>query len=163
MTDQHRVIQRLEQLRPPTPDAAAMRRLRTALHNEYNKREVSRSPLRMLTYASVCIAAALIAFVTLTPHGTQAPHETPVQFVFVAPAARHVNVVGDFNNWDANATPLAQENGVWSVVVQLPAGRQAYSFVVDESEWHSDPRSPLRSESFGLPSSVLFVSAESQP
>src|SRR5262245_15680710 len=40
-----------------------------------------------------------------------------VRFVFVDPAAASVILVGDFNGWDATATPLAPgaEGGTWSV------------------------------------------------
>lgn len=83
-----------------------------------------------------------------------------VQFVLVAPAASHVSLVGDFNGWDAQATPLLQASGkgVWAVEVPLAPGRHAYAFVVDDSTWMADPaaaRAP--GDDFGAPSSVLVV------
>jgi hypothetical protein len=88
------------------------------------------------------------------------------QFVLLAPEARSVSVVGDFNDWDAAVTPLTRDEreGVWVVEVELRSGRHLYSFVVDGDVWVPDdgvPRAP--DDEFGRPSSVLLVrSAEDQ-
>jgi len=88
------------------------------------------------------------------------------QFVLLAPEARSVSVVGDFNDWDPTATPLARDGreGVWVVEVDLRSGRHLYSFVVDGDIWAPDdgvPRAP--DDEFGRPSSVLLLpSVESQ-
>jgi 1,4-alpha-glucan branching enzyme len=83
------------------------------------------------------------------------------QFVLEAPVARTVSVVGSFNDWDPQATPLvkAQEDGVWSVTVPLLPGRHRYAFMVDDSVWTLDPRA-LRAPDpdFGVESSVVMVS-----
>jgi hypothetical protein len=83
-----------------------------------------------------------------------------VQFVLVAPAASHVALVGDFNSWDASATPLRQASaqGVWSVTVPLTPGRHIYAFVVDDSKWVPDPSAARAPEDdFGAPNSVIMV------
>jgi hypothetical protein len=83
-----------------------------------------------------------------------------VQFVLVAPAASHVALVGDFNNWDAAATPLRETSaeGVWSVTVPLTPGRHIYAFVVDDSKWVPDPSAARAPEDdFGAPNSVIMV------
>jgi Carbohydrate-binding module 48 (Isoamylase N-terminal domain) len=83
-----------------------------------------------------------------------------VQFVLVAPAASHVALVGDFNSWDATATPLRQASaqGVWSVTVPLTPGRHIYAFVVDDSKWVPDPSAARAPEDdFGAPNSVIMV------
>lgn len=83
-----------------------------------------------------------------------------VQFVFVAPNASRVSVVGDFNDWKVDATPLrsVQAGGMWMVSVPLPAGRHEYSFVVDGTRWVADPTAPVAVESdYGAPSSVVTV------
>jgi hypothetical protein len=84
----------------------------------------------------------------------------PVEFVFVAPAARNVSLVGDFNGWDAAATPMRRTDGraTWSVSVQLPAGRHVYAFVIDGDAWVADPQAPLAPEQwFGQRNSVVIV------
>jgi chromosome partitioning protein len=62
--------------------------------------------------------------------------------LFVQPiqTASQVAVVGDFNNWDPQATPLRRDDrlGVWQGCVPVPAGRYRYQLVVD-GRWLADP------------------------
>ena len=83
----------------------------------------------------------------------------PTQFVLVAPAARVVSVVGDFNDWNLAATPLAREagGGVWWVTVPLTPGRYRYAFVVDGTMWRPDPDAPAAPDEFGRPNSVVTI------
>jgi hypothetical protein len=84
----------------------------------------------------------------------------PVTFVLRAPGATRVSVVGDFNNWDANATPMAHSGSgdLWVLSVRLPRGVHMYSFVLDGSEWRPDPSAPLAADgSFGGHNSVIVV------
>ncbi|HKW12016.1 MAG TPA: isoamylase early set domain-containing protein [Gemmatimonadaceae bacterium] len=84
-----------------------------------------------------------------------------VQFVLVAPTARKVQVVGDFNDWDASHAEYSAQHrggGVWSVTAAVPEGHHRYSFVVDDSLWVSDPTAPrLLDDDFGMPNSALVV------
>lgn len=83
-----------------------------------------------------------------------------VQLVLRAPAATKVSVVGDFNGWDAKANVMTRDpaSGLWSHAVALTPGRHVYAFVVDDSLWLRDPRSPEAEDAdFGRPGSVLFV------
>lgn len=86
---------------------------------------------------------------------------TVVQFVLVAPNARSVTLVGDFNDWDPAATPLrASAGGAWSAAVHLPSGRHRYAFVVDGVSWVADPAAPpAPDDDFGSPGSVVTVGA----
>lgn len=82
----------------------------------------------------------------------------PTQFVFDG-QARRVTLVGDFNNWDAHATPLEREPGstLWSVTVPIQRGRHVYAFLVD-SIWTIDKRAPVaRDPDFGVTGSVILV------
>jgi hypothetical protein len=83
-----------------------------------------------------------------------------VQVVLRAPAARRVSVVGDFNGWDARTDVMTRDpaSGLWSHTLALRPGRHVYAFVVDDSVWMRDPRSPeAADEDFGRPGSVLLV------
>jgi hypothetical protein len=84
-----------------------------------------------------------------------------VRFALVAPGASRVSLVGDFNQWDAGATPMRQlgDGRLWLVEVPLPPGRHVYAFVVD-GDVTPDPAAPRAGEEdFGTPSSVILVGA----
>jgi hypothetical protein len=83
-----------------------------------------------------------------------------VQFVLVAPAARQVSLVGDFNDWQVGSAPLraVPAAGVWTIEVPLAPGRHRYAFVVDGGQWLPDPAAPRAAgDDFGTPSSVVTV------
>jgi len=85
---------------------------------------------------------------------------TAVTFVFRAPGASSVTLVGDFNGWDPDATPRrrAALSDAWTAQVPLGRGLHAYAFVIDGSEWAPDPSAPLAPEAtFGRRNSVLVV------
>ncbi|MDW7979754.1 MAG: isoamylase early set domain-containing protein [Verrucomicrobiales bacterium] len=64
----------------------------------------------------------------------------PVQFMLLAPYAKEVYLMGDFNNWDPRSIPMQrQPDGGWRVEVTLPHGHHRYLFVVD-GEPVLDPR-----------------------
>ena len=154
------------QLRRPVPfdrsfDTRVMRAIRT----------VARQPLRMISplmpmpkwrvwSAFAAVAAGMLA-VAVLPAMKQNQQGHPVQFVLVAPAARTVQVVGDFNGWDATHAAYAAENrggGVWSVPAPIPPGHHRYAFLVDDSLWVPDPAAPrVADEDFGKPNSALVV------
>jgi hypothetical protein len=89
-------------------------------------------------------------------------HAGGVRFVLNAPRVQHVSLVGDFNGWRPDATPLVRDasTGLWSVDLPVSAGRYNYAFVVD-GRWTADPQSPRAPEDdFGRPNSVLVVNRE---
>jgi hypothetical protein len=87
-----------------------------------------------------------------------------VQFVLVAPDAKKVAVVGDFNGWDASHVGFQAKHrggGVWSVMAPVPLGHHRYSFVVDDSVWVADPIAPRAVDNdFGLTNSAIVVSSQ---
>ncbi|MDF1505098.1 isoamylase early set domain-containing protein, partial [Roseisolibacter sp. H3M3-2] len=98
-------------------------------------------------------------FPAIVPVAARAPQgAVPTRFVFVAPSAKSVTIVGDFNDWDTAATPLVKHQGVWTTEVTLPPGRYAYAFLVDGQRWIADPDAPPAvGDDFGRPSSVVTV------
>lgn len=85
--------------------------------------------------------------------------DTVVTFVFVGQASQ-VSLVGDFNGWDAKATPMKKavpQGTYWSVTLPLSAGRHLYAFVVD-SHWVADQHALLApDDGFGRPKSVRLI------
>ena len=56
----------------------------------------------------------------------------PVTFICVAPEAKHVSVVGDFNGWNPNLHPMKrQPDGAWLLQVPLHHGHHHYLFHID--------------------------------
>ncbi|HMC57264.1 MAG TPA: hypothetical protein VKH19_18940, partial [Gemmatimonadaceae bacterium] len=55
-----------------------------------------------------------------------------VRFVFVDSSARSVSLVGEFNQWQKDATALraGTRPGVWTVDVPLTGGRHEYAYIV---------------------------------
>ena len=82
------------------------------------------------------------------------------QFVFKAPTARHVSVIGDFNRWDASLAPMSRsaDGELWSVSIPILPGRHMYAFMVDDSLLVLDPRAPKsRDPDLGAEGSVRIV------
>lgn len=84
-----------------------------------------------------------------------------VEFRLVAPDARRVAVVGDWNGWEAGADPLddADGDGVWEGAVELRrAGEYEYQFLIDDERWIPDPESPLTvDDGYGGRNSILNI------
>jgi 1,4-alpha-glucan branching enzyme len=56
----------------------------------------------------------------------------PVNFFLAAPEARVVSLIGDFNEWNPAANPMARRlDGAWFAQVLLTHGHHQYQFLVD--------------------------------
>ena len=90
--------------------------------------------------------------------------DTVMTFVFVTRGASKVSIVGDFNQWNADATPMQRiaNTEAWTVTVPLKAGRHLYSFYAvgaDGEKWLADPNAPAApDDGFGRVNSVVLVS-----
>ena len=76
------------------------------------------------------------------PLARLSPRKTvkPVNFICLATEARQVSLVGDFNGWQPQATPMKrQPDGCWLVQVPLGPGHHHYQFLVDDKPT-LDPR-----------------------
>jgi hypothetical protein len=84
-------------------------------------------------------------------------HRAKVTFVFYAPEAGSVAVVGSFNDWDPGAYPMTRDaDGNWTVRVDLPPGQYEYQFVVDGSRFVPDPNATeQRDDGLGGSNAVL--------
>jgi hypothetical protein len=168
------VVQNLQ--RPVRLDESFNRRVMVQVRKLYAERRPRRGRGWMtvgVTLASrpawaTALAASIVAIATagvlrarprVEPLGSGSGPE-PVKFVLVAPSARSVAVVGDFNNWGLGDSALVatSNQGVWSVTASVPAGVHRYAFVVNGKQWIADPTAPRSSgDDFGMPSSALVV------
>jgi hypothetical protein len=66
-----------------------------------------------------------------------APKTVKAVFTLKAPAAKQVQVCGEFNGWQPGAAPLTrQADGTWETSIALRPGRYQYKFVVDGNWIH---------------------------
>jgi 1,4-alpha-glucan branching enzyme len=82
-------------------------------------------------------------------------------FVFVTHDASKVALVGDFNQWNAEATPMKRiaNSNAWTVTLPLSVGRHVYSFYAvgaDGEKWLTDPNAPATpNDGFGRRNVIL--------
>jgi hypothetical protein len=84
-----------------------------------------------------------------------------VQFVLEAPSATSVAVAGDFNGWEPSfALADPDGDGVWAARVPVRPGVHAYMFLIDETNWQTDPNAGrYQDDGFGNRNAVLAVGA----
>jgi hypothetical protein len=86
-----------------------------------------------------------------------------VRLIFDDPAARRVAVVGDFNGWRADETPLQRDPSThrWSATLALHDGAHRYAFVVDGTRWSPGPGAHSARGDDGQVYSLLHVARAS--
>ena len=63
-----------------------------------------------------------------------------INFVYLAPQAQKVTLIGDFNDWNPDAHPMTrQPDGGWRAAVPLHHGHHRYQILVD-GKAELDPR-----------------------
>ena len=179
-----------EARRPAVVDPAARKRLLDAIRAEPRPQRQSRvvswilepRSLTLPPLATAALAAGLVAFGVLGGLAIHRDGRSPtdrrladvagnprlpasvapraVKFVLIAPKAARVSVVGDFNDWDAAATPMSSQgpDGTWTVFVPMQPGLHTYSFVIDGTHFLADPSAPVApDDGYGHKSSVVVV------
>jgi 1,4-alpha-glucan branching enzyme len=97
---------------------------------------------------------------TPTQRVSPAPTKRAVRFEFQAsPTAQRVALVGDFNHWNRYGQSLRKNPaGVWEITVDLAPGRYQYKFLVNDSQWVTDPKAQAKaSNQYGTDNSVIEV------
>lgn len=144
-----RVIRELQRPIPASPglERQVMARVLTERHPRWAH--------RWWSLGSLAAAAGLVGVLLIA----RGPRGQAVAFTLVAPRASTVAVVGDFNDWNPKASPLARSPaGTWETRVRLAPGQYNYAFIVDGSTWVPDPRAPrVAVDDFGSPNSVVTV------
>lgn len=119
------------------------------------------------------LTAAAVALLLLWPRTTDTPQpftgagspgevvaQIYVEFSLRAPGATSVAVAGDFTGWESRYTlEDVDGDGVWTTRVPVEPGLHEYMFVIDGSEWVTDPEAErYRDDGFGNRNAVLAVS-----
>lgn len=156
-------------------DVRAEARLRAAYASRgwwRTPRAVAMSPLATLAMAAGFAAVVALGTLAALSRGavfslagaSAADTVHVVRFVFIDREASRVSMVGDFNGWNADATPLVRTGveGVWSVTLPMPRGRHEYAFIADGTRWSADPLAQAHADDFGTESSIVTVGQVSQ-
>lgn len=95
--------------------------------------------------------------------------EGGVLFQYEYPAAKHVQLCGNFNNWcgtkdtggilDPSIGVMSDENddGIWEIKIDLKPGRYQYKYVIDRVSWVMDPSNPDTDFEDGIENSLLIL------
>jgi len=130
---------------------------------------VSPAPIRVSPLAAGLVAAAVVLALVLPGPRRGSPDTGPiaaapteivyVQFMLDAPMATSVAVAGDFTDWEPAFTLDDPDgDGIWSGRVPVRAGLHAYMFLVDDTEWMTDPNAArYQDDGFGNRNAVLAV------
>ena len=72
--------------------------------------------------------------------GSQEIEPGLIRFALWAPGKHSVSVVGDFNDWDQEASPMkGEEDGIWWCEVRVEKGEHRYKYVIDREIYICDP------------------------
>lgn len=152
-------------------DARVMRAVEMAARPWWRRTHaVSVSPLGGLALAAGIAALMVLSGVAASRVSDPAPTASTiiaqapdtvhvVRFVMHDADAQHVALVGDFNGWSREATPLvpSEVDGRWVVDVVIPPGRHEYVFLIDGERWVTDPSAVSQRDEFGQASSVVRI------
>jgi hypothetical protein len=121
--------------------------------------------IRLSPLGSLAMAAAAVAVIVLLPD--RAPTVTEpvavaqilVEFSLEAPGATTVAVAGDFSGWESDfVLEDADGDGIWTGRIPVTPGLHKYMFVIDGTDWVTDPRAQRYSDDgFGNRNAVLAV------
>lgn len=94
----------------------------------------------------VCAAALLLTQIS----ATAGEHE----FRYKAPDAKTVDLMCEFNGW--KAIPMTKGNdGTWTAKVTLPSGKHAYKFLINGTDWVTDPNASDKKTVDGVENSAV--------
>jgi hypothetical protein len=124
------------------------------------------SPFQVATLSSLLVLVSFLsAFVLLRsePRSLSGPGlqgKAPVTLTLNMPEARSVSVVGTFNDWHEKGYEMKRDGtgSTWHLVLQLPAGRYEYAYVLDGQKIVPDPQAEFfADDGFGNQNAVLIV------
>ena len=87
-----------------------------------------------------------------------------ITFLYEDSDASFVSVAGDFNDWNADADMMKKNsNNVWERSMKLEAGEYMYKFVVNGTDWKTDPSNDNKAEDgYGGENSMLVVGGKTE-
>ena len=119
-------------------------------------RHLSRS---LIAIVLLCGSWACAKPSVLTP-SVPKPLAGAVRFTVLVPGAKQVVLVGSFNGWSKDATPMKTVDGssVWLVDVPLAEGEHTFMYVIDGVRWMTPPQAEdFIIDGFGQTNGVVIV------
>ena len=105
----------------------------------------------MRTFSRIALLSAVWLLAALPALAAQ------VTFTYEAPSAGSVHLAGEFNGWSDSANQMTNEDGIWTLVLELAPGTYQYKFVADGT-WQQDPANPQTADDgFGGQNSIVTV------
>jgi len=83
-----------------------------------------------------------------------------VRFTFQAQDAKHVSLVGSFNGWSKDASPMKTADGatVWMIDLPLEEGEYTFMYLIDGVQWVTPPSADdFVTDEFGHTNGVVIV------
>lgn len=124
-------------------------------------------PLRLPPLAGALAAAAVVLLLLGRQAVVQGPEEVVagwngqaihVQFMLNAPDASSVAISGDFTDWSAVGLNDSDGDGVWTARIPVKPGVHEYMFLIDGTQWITDPNAERYEEDgYGHRNAVLAV------
>ncbi|MGQ9901052.1 MAG: alpha amylase N-terminal ig-like domain-containing protein [Fimbriimonadales bacterium] len=103
------------------------------------------------------MAGALLMF-ALSGWADEPTYPVAFRLALDAPAEM-VYLAGSFNQWQPRMTPMTPDadRRVWTLTLALPPGAHQYKFVVNGTDWRTDPTAPTVDDGNGNLNSVVWV------
>lgn len=103
------------------------------------------------------MAGALLMF-ALSGWADEPTYPVAFRLALDAPAEM-VYLAGSFNQWQPRMTPMTPDadRRVWTLTLTLPPGAHQYKFVVNGTDWRTDPTAPTVDDGNGNLNSVVWV------
>jgi 1,4-alpha-glucan branching enzyme len=85
---------------------------------------------------------------SIIKHFDDKKHSCKVTFTLakdIASSAKHINLIGDFNNWDIESIPMKKnKGGEFSASVDLKQGKEyEFKYLIDGKEWLNEPEADM--------------------
>jgi hypothetical protein len=142
-----------------------------ALRWARSPRSITFTPLQAAYLASALVLFSLVGALYLVKgdqrslSGSAFQDRLPVTLALNVPEAQTVAVVGTFNGWHGKGYEMRwdQTRGAWTLVLQLPAGRYEYAFLLDDEKLIPDPGAGFyQDDGFGNQNAVLIVGNQNE-
>ena len=114
-------------------------------------------PSILNVFPALLLAATLICGTGCAHHHRSGIPSQKISITYRGKASR-ICLSGDFNGWSTDTYYMKRKNDIWSIRLELPPGRYAYTLFVNGTAHIADPEALLfLDDGFGSLNSILVV------